>query len=152
MFRRQQLIDVYTHTSQVEIHTAIICASALSIQPLLKRMCRSTTPTQARSPDYYHEGPNRQAIPPFAALRRCVHRGSISLLEAPTRAHFTHTAHVCGKLQRNVFIIHNLDNNSRTRTHALATPTIPCAQSTPSAPSHPISSSSQCPENLCEEV
>ncbi|RAR11184.1 integral membrane protein [Stemphylium lycopersici] len=95
----------------------------------------------ARSPNYYYEGHNGQAMPPFAALRPCVHRGSISLLEAPTRAHVTHTANIYGKLQRNVFIIQNLENISRTRMHAFATP---------SAPSHLIPSPSQRPENLRE--
>jgi len=75
--------------SQVEINTAIICASAPSIQPLFKRILnRILGFRQSRSPYYYYGA--RSSLPglPAVEIDRDLRfrRDSIDTLEMPTRA------------------------------------------------------------------
>lgn len=75
--------------SQVEINTAIICASVPSFQPLFKRIFRNVSKFQqsSRSPDYYYAGQNVQERTPETGLIRPITYDSVSFLELPSRTY-----------------------------------------------------------------
>ncbi|CAO2650141.1 Nn.00g014330.m01.CDS01 [Neocucurbitaria sp. VM-36] len=75
--------------SQVEINTAIICASAPSLQPLFTRIFGELYRFQRPRGSYYYYGGGGNSIaePSIAEIIRSVPRDSISILERPVRVH-----------------------------------------------------------------
>ncbi|CAI9627730.1 unnamed protein product [Alternaria burnsii] len=110
--------------SQVEINTAIMCASAPSIQPLLKRMLnRIPCGRPSHSPSYYYGG--RTSLPWLTAveMERNLWRNSIDVLESPTRTYCSSGCHANDQDHDQMSISHNTEEEDiRARVRALSCP------------------------------
>jgi hypothetical protein len=133
-------IDLVTFfRSQVEINTAIICASAPSIQPLIKHVVSKFCPFErSRGPYYYYGG--RNSLPLHVAeINGSVSRGSLSILEAPTPAHFSSKTRDHDSIQAKVIIVHTSEEEEiRARIRAFSGPS-----SVYSPPASPLSAYSR---------
>ncbi|KAL1792864.1 hypothetical protein ACET3X_009371 [Alternaria dauci] len=121
--------------SQVEINTAIICASAPSVQPLFKRMFKKMSCGQpSRGPSYYYGG--RTSLPGLTATGMAMNlrRDSIDILETPTRAYSSSRGHVDDQYYDETSIFHSAEEEEiRARIRALSYP--PTTYSRPTSPS-----------------
>ncbi|KAF7676103.1 hypothetical protein GT037_005608 [Alternaria burnsii] len=110
--------------SAVEINTAIMCASAPSIQPLLKRMLnRIPCGRPSHSPSYYYGG--RTSLPWLTAveMERNLWRDSIDVLESPTRTYCSSGGHANDQYHDQMSISHNTEEEDiRARVRALSCP------------------------------
>ncbi|RYO72901.1 hypothetical protein AA0113_g626 [Alternaria arborescens] len=110
--------------SQVEINTAIMCASAPSIQPLLKRMInRIPCGRPSHSPSYYYGG--RTSLPGLTAVEteRNLRRDSIDILETPTRTYGSSGGHANNQSHDKTSSSYNTEEEDiRARVRALSCP------------------------------
>lgn len=77
--------------SQVEINTAIMCASAPSFQPVIKRIFGGLSWFQRSRGAYFHygEGHHSMAAPPVAERVRSASPDSSSTLQLPSRIYYS---------------------------------------------------------------
>ncbi|KAF1830858.1 hypothetical protein BDW02DRAFT_582531 [Decorospora gaudefroyi] len=110
--------------SQVEINTAIICASAPSLQPLIKRVfSKLSLFQQSRGPYYYYGGRNSLPGLPVVKVERIVRRDSISILESPTLAHCSSEKKADDGIQTTVMVMHSAEEEElKARVRAFSSP------------------------------
>jgi hypothetical protein len=128
------------YRSQVELNTAIICASAPSLQPLLKQIFHKLPPfLQSRGPYYYYGG-GRNATPPLPNVEvrefRPTGRDSISDLEPPA---LTYKSKPCARtVNDNRIIILNFTDEEEVRARVRAFSSHACSTySQPTSPMYP---------------
>ncbi|KAH7383916.1 hypothetical protein BKA66DRAFT_88283 [Pyrenochaeta sp. MPI-SDFR-AT-0127] len=134
--------------SQVEINTAIICASAPSFQPLLKRIFGELSWFQRSRGALYHYGGGHQSVagPPVAEMTRHMSHGS-SILQSPNRVYYSPKTSVQGECQTQVVIMNTSPEEGRIRDRIRELSRISSvysqplsarsACSTPTLPTHP---------------
>jgi hypothetical protein len=123
LLARETLTLYFRNRSQVEINTAIICASVPSIQPLIKHIFSKLFPIKrSRNPYHYYGGRNSLPLP-IAEIDRSVHRDSISILEVPAPTHCSSKSQDYDDTQANVIIVHTTEEEEiKARIRAFSGP------------------------------
>lgn len=135
--------------SQVEINTAIICASAPSLQPIFTRVFGDLSRFQRSRAAYYYYGGGRNSMtgPPVAEMMRSAPRDSISILESPGRVYRPATIRAQDEDQMPVVMVKPTPEEEEIRERVRAfsrqsslysQPSTPSsAYSTPTSPTRP---------------
>lgn len=122
--------------SQVEINTAIICASAPSFQPLFKRAFGELPLFQrSREAYYYYGGRNNAAGSPVAEMIGTIRRDSNSILEPPERTYCPPKTQVENDFQTKVVIVNRSIEEEEIRQRVRAFSTKSSTYSQPTSPS-----------------
>lgn len=122
--------------SQVEINTAIICASAPSFQPLFKRAF-GELPLFQRSRDayYYYGGRNAAAGSPVAEMIETIRQDSTSILEPPERTYCPPKIQIEDDFQTKVVIVKHTIEEEEIRERVRAFSSQSSLYSQPTSPS-----------------
>ncbi|KAF1848944.1 uncharacterized protein K460DRAFT_415403 [Cucurbitaria berberidis CBS 394.84] len=138
--------------SQVEINTAIICASAPSLQPLVTRVFDKLARFQSPRGAYYYYGDGSNSIsePSVAEMIRSLPRDSISLLEPPDRVYYPSKTQVQEEFQTQVVIVKRSleEEDIRSRVRAFSNQSPVHSHSTPPSSAFSTPSSSTGPSNM----
>ena len=123
--RSGHMLNSCTCRSQVEINTAIICASAPSFKPLIKRAFEKFPRFQRSRGACLHHGGRRRSNANYQVteMTRSLPHDRNSLLEPPAVLYDPRKLEIQNEVQTHVFIMHTREEEEiRARVRAFSSP------------------------------